>query len=101
MAEKMKNLIQLDHPVLWHKLSYLRDKNTPSHAFRNILSEISAFLAYEATRDLQTYDTKIETPMGISNSRRIKNPPIVVSIMRAGNVMLESLLNALPFARAG
>jgi uracil phosphoribosyltransferase len=97
----MENLKLLDHPVLKHKLSYLRDKNTLAPEFRNVVGEISRFLGYEATRDLETFSTRIETPLGIADSHRIKEAPVIVSIMRAGNAMLDSLLTALPFARAG
>jgi len=94
--------IQIDHPLLQHKLSYLRDKNTTGHDFREITKEISRILAYEAMRDWKDTETiSIETPIAKAAATRIKNPPVAVAIMRAGNPVLEAVLSMLPFASAG
>jgi uracil phosphoribosyltransferase len=95
------NLIEIKHPLIDHKLGFLRDKNTSSDEFRRIVTELTKFLAFEATKDLQTTSVKIETPITATEVKRIKQPPVVVTIMRAGNGMLESMLTLLPFCSAG
>ena len=98
----MKNIKIIDHPLLRHKLGYLRDKNTASNDFRALVSEISKVLAYEVMRDWKSFDQpEIETPMAKTHVDRIVNPPVVVSIMRAGNGMLDGVLSMIPFAPAG
>lgn len=97
----MKNLTLVSHPIITHTLTRLRDKNTTPSAFRRKLYEISRLIAYEATRDLPLTSTEIETPMAKMKSDRITDVPVIVSIMRAGNGMLEGLLAMMPFAAAG
>jgi uracil phosphoribosyltransferase len=97
-----RNLQVLDHPLLKHKLGYLRDKNTSSSEFRELVKEISRILAFEVMRDwkeLKTVD--IETPLAKTKVERIQNVPVVVSIMRAGNGMLDAVLSMIPFASTG
>jgi uracil phosphoribosyltransferase len=92
----------LTHPLLKHKLGYLRDKNTTSADFRELVKEISRILAYEVMRDWKDVNTlQLETPIAPAKVERIKNPPVVVSIMRAGNGMLDAVLSMIPFAAAG
>lgn len=92
----------IQHPLFKHKLGYLRDKNTNSVEFRRLTAEISTLLAYEAMRDWKDLiQVKIETPIAPAVIERITNPPVVVSIMRAGNGMLDSILTVIPFASAG
>lgn len=99
MREKIK---VIDHPLLRHKLGLLRDKNTRSGEFRNLVSEMSTLLAYEVMRDWDQMSTvDIETPIAKARVERIKNPPVVVSVMRAGNGMLDPVLSVIPFASAG
>ena len=98
MAE---NCRVIRHPVVQHKLSYLRDKNTGSAEFRTIMKELGSLLAYEATRELETSSTKVETPICSAETLRIASPPVVVSILRAGNGMMDGILETLPFASAG
>ena len=97
----MKNLILVDHPILRHSLTVLRDRNTDSAAFRRHLHEITRLVAYEASRDLATGTVEIETPLAKTKSERVSETPIVVSIMRAGNAMLDAVLSVMPFAAAG
>jgi uracil phosphoribosyltransferase len=98
----MKNIIVVDHPLLKHKLSYLRDKNTHSADFRDLTKEISRSLAYEVMRDWSDMTrVEIETPIARAQVERIQNPPVVVSIMRAGLGMLDPVLSMIPFASAG
>lgn len=95
-------VIVLDHPLLKHKLGYLRDKNTSSAEFRDITKEISRILAHEVMRDWKSMKTvAIETPLAATKVERIDNAPVVVSIMRAGNGMLDAVLSMIPFASAG
>lgn len=91
----------ITHPVIQHKLSFLRDQKTGSAEFRNIMKELGRLLAYEATRDLQVEKTQVQTPLATAKVQRISSKPLVVSIMRAGNGMLDGILSALPFASAG
>ena len=98
----MKNVTVVDHPLLRHKLGYLRDKNTNSHEFREIVKEISKILAYEAMKNWSQLETvSIETPIAKTKTERIINPPVVVSIMRAGNGMLDAVLSMIPISSAG
>lgn len=98
----MKNVTVIEHPLLKHKLGYLRDKNTNSHDFRELVKEISRILAYESMRDWKhTENVSIETPIARTTTERIINPPVVVSIMRAGNGMLDAVLSMIPIASAG
>ena len=95
-------LTVIDHPLLRHKLGYLRDKNTPSAGFRDLVKEISRSLAYEVMRDWkEVSEVEIETPLARAKVSRIQNPPVVVSVMRAGNGMLDPVLSMIPFASAG
>lgn len=92
----------LKHPLLKHKLGYLRDKNTNSAEFRELMREISRILAYEAMRDwTDVSSVELETPIAKAKVERIINPPVVVSILRAGNGMLDAVLSMIPFASAG
>ncbi len=98
----MKNVHVVEHPLLRHKLGYLRDKNTNSSEFREIVKEISKILAYEAMRDWKQNEmVSIETPIAKTQTERIINPPIIVSIMRAGNGMLDAVLSMIPISSAG
>ncbi len=91
-----------DHPLLKHKLGYLRDQRTYSHEFRELTKEISRILAYEVMKDWTDMEkVTIQTPIAKATIERIVNAPVVVSIMRAGNGMLDAVLSMIPFASAG
>lgn len=93
---------QINHPLLNHKLSYLRDKLTPSPEFRRITKDIARLLAYESLRNWsEVKNEEIETPIAKMTAQRMTNPPVVVSIMRAGNPVMEAALEMMPFASAG
>lgn len=97
-----RNLHILNHPLLKHKLGYLRDKNTSSTEFRDLVKEISRILAFEVMRDWDDIKAvDIETPLAKTKVDRIFNAPVVVSIMRAGNGMLDAVLSMIPFASTG
>lgn len=94
-------LTEIKHPILQHKLTILRNKDTLPAGFRAVMNEISGLLAYEATKDLGLKEIEIETPMERTKSPVIGEDLIVVSVMRAGIGMLNGVLEMLPFARAG
>jgi uracil phosphoribosyltransferase len=97
-----KTLVVVDHPLVLHKLSLMRDKTTPSAVFRQLLREITLLLAYEVTRDLPMTTQKIETPLTEMDAPILKGKKLViVSILRAGNGLLEGMLDLLPSARIG
>ncbi len=97
-----KSLTIVDHPLLRHKLGYLRDRNTSSAEFRDLVKEISRILAHEVMRDWKEMrNVDIETPIAKTTVQRITNAPVVVSIMRAGNGMLDAVLSMIPFASTG
>jgi uracil phosphoribosyltransferase len=97
----MNNLTLLEHPILQYKLTELRNKKTTSHSFRNIMAEMSSLLAYEATRDLELGLVEIETPIEKISSPCSKDDLILVSILRAGNAMVDGILRVVPFASVG
>jgi uracil phosphoribosyltransferase len=98
----MSNLHIIDHPLLRHKLGYLRDKTTNSNEFRALVTEVSKILAYEVMKNWKDFDhPEIETPLAKMKVDRIVSVPVVVSIMRAGNGMLDGVLSMIPFASAG
>lgn len=92
----------LNHPLVDHKISVLRDKNTPSPIFRQLVEELVALLAYEATRGIRTEEREIETPVAKTVGRMLASPrPLVVPILRAGLGMLEGMTKLLPTAEVG
>lgn len=96
------NLRLIQHPLLQHKLGILRNKQTSSSDFRDITKEISRILAYEAMSDWTEFETHdVETPFATTQVKRIKNAPMVIAIMRAGNPVLDAVLSMIPFAPAG
>jgi uracil phosphoribosyltransferase len=91
-----------DHPLITHKLTVLRDKNTPSPVFRQLVEELMTLLAYEATRDVRVDRIQIETPVAIADGVKLSKPrPIIVPILRAGLGMLEGIVKLLPTATVG
>ncbi|MBO9665801.1 MAG: uracil phosphoribosyltransferase [Bdellovibrio sp.] len=97
-----RNIKIINHPLLKHKLGYLRDRTTYSHEFRELVKEVSKILIYEAMKDWSHLEqVQIETPITKAVAERIVNPPVVVSIMRAGNGMLDAALSMIPFASTG
>jgi uracil phosphoribosyltransferase len=98
----MANLVVVDHPLIAHKLSLMRDKATPSAQFRALLREISLLLGYEVLRDLPTELRGIETPVGPMQAPFLKGKKLVfVPILRAGSGLLDGLLDLVPSARVG
>lgn len=97
-----KNLTVVDHPLVQHKLTLMREKDTPTAVFRKLLHEISTLLAYEATKDLRIELKEIETPVARTNAPVLAGKKLcLVSILRAGNGILDGMLDLLPSARVG
>ena len=91
-----------DHPLITHKLTYLRDKRTDSPTFRRLAEELVTLLAYEATRDVRVEPFEIETPVAPTTGIKLSNPkPLIVPILRAGLGMLEGMVRLLPSAEVG
>jgi uracil phosphoribosyltransferase len=95
-------LLAVDHPLVAHKLTVLRDKHTNSPTFRLLTDELVTLLAYEATRDTRVDETEFETPVGLARGVKLAAPkPIVVPILRAGLGMLDGMTRLLPTAEVG
>ncbi len=98
----MKSVTVVNHPLVQHKLTAMRRKETQPPEFRRLLREISVLLAYEVTRDLPLAMTPIETPLTAMQAPSLVGPrPCLVSILRAGNGLLEGMLELLPEAAVG
>ncbi len=92
----------LDHPLIQHKLSFLRDKNTGSKMFRELVSEVSMLMCYEAMRDLPLEEIEIETPVAKTKTNVLAGRKLAfVPILRAGNGMLDAMLKMVPAAKVG
>ena len=96
------NVVIFDHPLIQHKLSILRNKETSSMEFRALISEISTLMCYEATRDLPLEDVEIETPICKMTAKHISGKKLaIVPILRAGLGMVEGISSLIPAARIG
>ena len=96
------NLTVLDHPLIQHKLSFLRDRETPKKPFKELVDEIANLMAYEVTRELPLKEADIETPLEPVVARRLRGTrPVVVPILRAGLGMVEGILRLIPDAGVG
>ena len=97
-----ENITTIDHPLVQHKLTLMRRKETPSSTFRKLLWETSILLAYEITKDLTLVDVNIETPVCQTSSPILAGKKLaLVSILRAGNGLLDGMLDVIPAARVG
>jgi len=98
----MKNVFVFDHPLIQHKISLLRDKNTNTKEFRELVSEIAMLMGYEVTRNMPLKEVEIETPVGIARTKVISGKKLgLVPILRAGLGMVDGMLNLLPMAKVG
>lgn len=98
----MSKVCVFDHPLIQHKLSILRDKNTSVKEFRELVSEIAMLMCYEATRDLPLEEIEVETPMGIAKCHRIAGKKLaVVPILRAGLGMVDGMVSMMPNVKVG
>ncbi len=102
MADTPHNVTVIDHPLVQHKLGLMRRKETSTADFRQLLREIALLIGYEVTRDLPLTKVEIETPLTHMMAPRIDGKKLVfISILRAGNGLLEGLLDLAPSARVG
>jgi uracil phosphoribosyltransferase len=92
---------EVDHPCVKHKLTILRDKKTCSKEFRELASELTKFIAYEALKNLELEDVQIETPLTKMTGQCIKNDVIFVPVLRAGVGMLDGVLDLVPTGKVG
>ncbi len=98
----MDNVIIMDHPLIQHKISMLRDKNTGTNEFRTLVSEIAMLEGFEALKDLPTEDVEIETPIETTMAPMIAGRKLaVVPILRAGLGMVDGILSLVPTAKVG
>ena len=98
----MSNVHLINHPLVQHKLTLMRRKDASTNTFRTLLNELSSLMAYEVTRDMPLQDVQVETPLETMTGKMIDGKKLVfVSILRAGNGILEGMLNVVPGARVG
>ncbi len=96
------NVFVVAHPLIQHKLSLMRKKETSTSTFRTLLQELSMLMAYELTRDLPTMEAEIETPLATTKVQLLEGKKVVlVSVLRAGTGMLDGVLRLIPSARVG
>ena len=96
------NVTLIDHPLVQHKLTLMRKKEASTSSFRRLLGELASLMVYEVCRDLPMQEVQIETPLETTTGRMIDGKKLVfVSILRAGNGILEGMLNVVPGARVG
>jgi uracil phosphoribosyltransferase len=95
----MSNVFVFDHPLIQHKISLLRDKNTSGKEFRELASEIAMLMGYEVTRDIPLKEVEIETPIGLAKTKIISGKKLAfVPILRAGLGMVDGMLKLVPMA---
>ncbi len=98
----MSNIVIMDHPLIQHKLTFLRDEKTTSMEFRNLVSEIAMLMCYEATRDLPLKEVETKTPITVAKTKVIEGKKLAfVPILRAGLGMVDGVLALVPTARVG
>lgn len=98
----MSKVVVFDHPLIKHKLTLIRDKNTGSKEFRELVTEISMLMGYEVTRDLTLEDIEVETPICKTTSKVISGKKVgLVPILRAGLGMVDGMLSLIPAAKVG
>ena len=98
----MNNVIEMTHPLIKHKISILRDKNTGTNEFRKLIEEIGILMGYEALRDLPLEDVEIETPIETCKTPMISGKKLaIVPILRAGLGMVNGILALVPSAKVG
>ncbi len=101
-AAARANVHLIDHPLVQHKLTLMRKKESSTNSFRHLLNELSSLMAYEVCRDMALQDIEIETPLERMTAKVIDGKKLVfVSILRAGNGILDGVLSVVPGARVG
>lgn len=92
----------MDHPLIQHKLSIIRDKKTGTREFREVVNEIATLMAFEVSRDMPLKDVDVDTPMGVAHAKKLAGKKVaVVPILRAGIGMVDGILNLIPSAKVG
>ena len=98
----MSTVHVLEHPLIQHKLAILRSKNTSVKEFRELISEISGLMCYEATRDLPTVEVSVQTPVAEAKCRRLAGKKLaIIPILRAGLGMVDAMVDLIPSAKIG
>ncbi|MEY7999317.1 uracil phosphoribosyltransferase [Clostridium sp. Mt-5] len=98
----MSKVTQIDHPLVLHKLALIRDKNTGSKDFRELVEEVAMLMAYEVTRNLQIEDVEIETPIAKTTCKMLSGKKVaIIPILRAGLGMVGGILKLIPAAKVG
>lgn len=97
----MSKVTIINHPLIQHKLSIVRNKDTASKEFRALISEIGSLMTYEATRDLELQSVQIETPIASCECSELKNSIVICPVLRAGLGMAEGIHNMIPQAKVG
>lgn len=96
------NVLIMDHPLIQHKISLLRDKNTGPKEFRELISEVTMLMCYESLRDLPLKEVEIETPIAVAKTKILEERHLAfIPILRAGLGMVEGVVNMVPTARVG
>ena len=91
----------LHHPLVDHRMTYMRDVATQPKLFRELVSEITTFLAYEALRDIKTEEVTVQTPLAKTVGHKVAEDVVLVPVLRAGMGMLDAMLRVLPYAKVG
>lgn len=97
----MKRVTIIQHPLVQHNLTRLRDKRTGPQEFRRVLSEVAALMVYEATRDFAVRPVSVRTPLAPTKGSQLQREVVLVPVLRAGLGMLDSILQLIPYARVG
>ena len=94
-------LTVLNHPLVDHRMTYLRDVKTQPKLFRELVNELTEFLAFEALKQLNTVEVEVQTPVAKTKGRKVSDQIVLVPILRAGMGMLDAMLHVLPYAKVG
>lgn len=98
----MGKVYVFDHPLIQHKLTYIRDKNTGTKEFRELVDEVASLMAFEATRDLPLEEIEIETPVSVTKTKVLSGKKLgLIPILRAGLGMVDGILKMIPAAKVG
>src|SRR3712207_2711797 len=100
--DKIKNFHVLDHPLIQHKLTIIRDENCGTREFREVVNEIAELMVYEVSRDMPLEEVEIKTPVSKTTQKRLAGKKVVVApILRAGIGMVDGVLELIPSAKVG
>ena len=98
----MAKVVILDHPLIHHKLAIMRNKNTGTREFRELVNEVAGLMCYEATRDLPTREVEVQTPVAVAKCHRLAGKKLaIIPILRAGLGMVDAMVDLIPSAKIG